>query len=250
MNLSSGLSLTVDEVLVAAGRSSNTGSLNLQAAGVQLGARGLIPVDDSFRTNVAHIYAAGDVIGFPALASTSMDQARRAVRHAFGLPNDAARSELLPHGIWTIPEVGMVGETEESLKRKGTPYVAGRASYADNARGRIIGDTTGFLKLIFRQSDLELVGVHIMGELGTDVVHIGMMAMLARAALTCSTSSASISLPWATSTSSRRSTPCATRGGLRRFRRRTSSFKPGRRRGLETTAVNIFGPRYQPTARP
>ena len=138
-------------------------------------------MDDSFRTNVAHIYAAGDVIGFPALASTSMDQARRAVRHAFGLVNDAARPDLLPHGIWTIPEVGMVGETEESLQRKGTPYVVGRASYADNARGRIIGDTRGFLKLVFRLPDLELVGVHVMGELGTDVVHIGMMAMLARA---------------------------------------------------------------------
>jgi NAD(P) transhydrogenase len=181
LKLSSGLVLTVDEVLVAAGRASNTARLNLQVAGVQLGDRGLIPVDDEFRTNVPHIHAAGDVIGFPALASTSMDQARRAVRSAFGLSNDAARIELMPHGIWTIPEVGMVGETEESLQRKGVEFVVGRASYADNARGRIIGDTRGFLKLIFRLSDLELVGVHVMGEQGTDVVHIGMMAMLARA---------------------------------------------------------------------
>ena len=181
LKLSSGVTLTVDEVLVAAGRASNTERLNLQAAGVQLGDRGLIPVDDAFRTNVPHIFAAGDVIGFPALASTSMDQARRAVRSAFGLSNDAARSELMPHGIWTIPEIGMVGETEESLKRKGIEYVVGRASYADNARGRIIGDTRGLLKLLFRLSDLELVGVHVIGEQATDVVHIGMMAMLARA---------------------------------------------------------------------
>jgi NAD(P) transhydrogenase len=181
LKLSSGVDLTVDEVLVAAGRASNTGSLNLPVAGVETGNRGLIPVDSEFRTNVAHIVAAGDVIGFPALASTSMDQARRAVRYAFGLPNDAARSDLMPHGIWTIPEIGMVGETEESLKAKGIEYVVGRASYADNARGRIIGDTRGFLKLLFRLSDLEMVGVHVIGEQATDVVHIGMMAMLARA---------------------------------------------------------------------
>ncbi|MGC8640792.1 MAG: FAD-dependent oxidoreductase [Isosphaeraceae bacterium] len=181
LKLSSGLILTVDEVLVAAGRASATGRLNLPAAGVQLGDRGLIPVDDQFRTNISHIYAAGDVIGFPALASTSMDQARRAVRFAFGLTNDAVRTELMPHGIWTIPEIGMVGDTEESLKRKGIEYVVGRASYAHNARGRIIGDTRGFLKLLFRLSDLEMVGAHVIGEQATDVVHIGMMAMLARA---------------------------------------------------------------------
>jgi NAD(P) transhydrogenase len=181
LELASGQSLTVDELLVAAGRASNTGNLNLPAAGVKTGDRGLILVDSEFRTNVAHIFAAGDVIGFPALASTSMDQARRAVRSAFGLSNDAARSELMPHGIWTIPEIGMVGETEQSLQQKGIEYIVGHASYADNARGRIIGDTRGFLKLIFRRSDLEMVGAHVIGELATDVVHIGMMAMLARA---------------------------------------------------------------------
>ena len=121
------------------------------------------------------------MIGFPALASTSMEQARRAVRHAFGLGVYTGTPQLLPHGIWTIPEIGMVGETEDSLKAKGIAYVVGRASYADNARGRICGDTHGFLKLLFRLPDLELLGAHIMGEQATDVVHIGMMAILAHA---------------------------------------------------------------------
>ncbi len=147
---------------------------------MQVGEHGLIAVDDSFRSNVPHIYAAGDVIGFPALASTSMEQARRAVRHAFGLGVYSGNPQILPHGIWTIPEIGMVGETEESLKDKKIDYVVGRASYADNARGRICGDTSGFLKLLFRLPDLELLGAHIMGELATDVVHIGMMTMIAR----------------------------------------------------------------------
>jgi NAD(P) transhydrogenase len=181
LTLTTGESLTVDEVLVAAGRKSNTWELNLAAAGVIAGDRGLIPVNDTFQTNVPHIYAAGDVIGFPALASTSMEQARRAVRHAFGKGIYTGIPQLLPHGVWTIPEVGMVGETEEALKRKGVEYVVGRASYADNARGRIIGDTQGFLKLLFRLPDMELVGVHVMGEQGTDVVHIGLLAMLSHA---------------------------------------------------------------------
>jgi NAD(P) transhydrogenase len=181
LKLSSGQELTVDEVLVSVGRHSNTESLNLPAAGVKVGDHGLIPVDSSFQTNVPHVYAAGDVIGFPALASTSMEQARRAVRHAFGLGVYTGTPQLLPHGIWTIPEIGMVGETEDSLKAKGIAYVVGRASYADNARGRICGDTHGFLKLLFRLPDLELLGAHIMGEQATDVVHIGMMAILAHA---------------------------------------------------------------------
>src|SRR6266478_6405556 len=125
------------------------------------------------------VYAAGDVIGFPALASTSMEQARRAVRHALGLAGSAI-SPLLPNGIYTIPEVSMVGETEESLKKKGVAYIVGRANYRENARGRIIGDLDGFLKLLFRQDDLKLIGVHIMGDLATDVVHIGLVAMMCK----------------------------------------------------------------------
>jgi NAD(P) transhydrogenase len=177
LSLSSGASLTVDAVLVAAGRKSNTGTLNLSLAGVTTGERGIVPVDKQFRTNVEHIYAAGDVIGFPALASTSMEQARRAVSHAMGREASAI-APLLPNGIYTIPEVSMVGETEESLKKQGVDYVAGRASYKDNARGRIIGDQDGFLKLLFRRDNMKLVGVHVMGELATEIVHIGLMAML------------------------------------------------------------------------
>jgi NAD(P) transhydrogenase len=173
----SGTTLTVDAVLVAAGRKSNIETLNLPVAGVTTGERGIIPVDDQYRTNVPHIYAAGDVIGFPALASTSMDQARRAVRHALGL-QVSILSPLLPNGIYTIPEVSMIGETEASLKKQGIDYVVGRARYEDNARGQIIGDKDGFLKLLFRRDNMKLVGVHVIGELATEIVHVGLMAML------------------------------------------------------------------------
>ena len=177
LTFASGNSLTVDAVLVAAGRQSNTERLDLAKAGVTTGKRGVIPVDKDYRTNIPHIYAAGDVIGFPALASTSMEQARRAVGHAFGL-KVSDLSPLLPNGIYTIPEVSMIGETEETLKKKGIAYVVGRSRYEDNARGQIIGDKDGFLKLLFRRDDMKLVGVHVIGELATEVVHIGLMAML------------------------------------------------------------------------
>jgi len=177
LSLSSDLWLTVDAVLVAAGRKSNTGRLNLPLAGVATGERGIIPVDEHFRTNVPHIYAAGDVIGFPALASTSMEQGRRATRHALGMEVNAI-SPLLPNGIYTIPEISMVGETEESLRKQGVDYVVGWARYKDNARGRIIGDEDGFLKLLFRRDNMKLAGVHVMGEQVTEIVHIGLMAML------------------------------------------------------------------------
>lgn len=180
LELSSGAVLTADAVLVAAGRQSNTAALRLETAGVQTGQRGIIAVNEHFQTNIENIYAAGDVIGFPALASTSMEQARRAVRHALGL-EESAISPLLPNGIYTIPEVSMVGETEESVKKKGIACLVGRANYRENARGRIIGDQDGFLKLLFRQEDLKLIGVHIMGELATEVVHIGLMAMMCNA---------------------------------------------------------------------
>jgi NAD(P) transhydrogenase len=178
LTLSSGLALTVAAVLVAAGRKSNTDTLNLAAAGIPVGARGLIVVDERFRTNVPHVYAAGDVIGFPALASTSMEQGRRAVLHAFGQRLRSEYPDLLPTGVYTIPEVGMVGETEQSLQQKSVPYVVGRCSYDATARGRIIGDANGFLKLIFRRGDMRLLGVHAVGEQATELVHIGLMAML------------------------------------------------------------------------
>ena len=178
LSLSSDTWLTVDAVLVAAGRKSNTGRLNLPSAGVNIGERGIITVDGQYRTNVPHIFAAGDVIGFPALASTSMEQGRRAARHALGL-EVAILSPLLPNGIYTIPEVGMVGDTEESLRKKGIDYVVGWARYKDNPRGQIIGDPDGFLKLLFRRDNMKLIGVHVMGEQATELVHIGLMVMLA-----------------------------------------------------------------------
>ena len=163
-------------MLVAAGRCSNTQELNLEAAGVTPGERGLIPVDGHFRTPVPHIYAAGDVIGAPALAATGMEQARVAVCHAFRLINKDI-SPLLPTGIFTIPEAGMVGETEQTLKKKGIPYIVGRADYSQNARGKIIGDDLGFLKLLYHASDLRLLGIHAIGEQAVELVHIGLVAM-------------------------------------------------------------------------
>lgn len=178
LDLSSGDQLKVDAILVAAGRRSNVEKLNLAAAGVTASERGLVQVDDQFRTQVPNIYAAGDVIGFPALASTSMQQARIAMRHAVGSTVTPDSFRLLPTGIYTIPEVGTIGETEDSLKAKGVDYIVGRGAYQDNARGRIIGDRHGFLKLLFRREDMKLLGVHAIGEQATDLVHIGMMAML------------------------------------------------------------------------
>lgn len=177
----SGLELKVEQVLVAAGRSSNTGKLNLAAAGLEPGPKGLVNVNSVYQTAVPHIYAAGDVIGFPALSATSAEQGRVAMCHAFDLRFKESMAPLLPTGIYTIPEVSMAGETEETLKQKNVAYVVGRASYADNARGQIIGDHSGMLKLLFRAEDMALVGVHVIGEQASEVVHIGMMTMLANA---------------------------------------------------------------------
>jgi NAD(P) transhydrogenase len=178
LTLSSDNQLTVDAILVAAGRTSNVEKVNLSAAGIIASDRGLIPVDNHFRTQAPNIYAAGDVIGFPALASTSMQQARIAMRHAVGSEVTPDSFRLLPTGIYTIPEVGTIGETEDSLRAKGVDYLVGRSAYQDSARGRIIGDQHGFLKLIFRREDMKLLGVHVLGEQATDLVHIGMMAMM------------------------------------------------------------------------
>ncbi len=126
-----------------------------------------------------HIYAAGDVIGFPALASTSMDQARVAMVHAFDLKYRGDVAQILPYGIYTIPECSMAGESEDALKEKGIPYVVGKATYANNARGKIIGDDKGFLKLLFAVDDMKLLGVHVIGEQATELVHVGLIALLA-----------------------------------------------------------------------
>ena len=181
LTLSSGAQLACSGVLVCAGRNSNTDDLNLAAAGLTPGKRGLMVVDAEYRTTVPHIFAAGDVIGSPALAATSVEQARMAMCRAFGLRYGVDLAPILPTGIYTIPEASMAGETEESLRVKGTDFIAGRARYANNPRGQIIGDETGFLKLLFRRDDLRLLGVHVVGEQATEVVHIGLIALLAGA---------------------------------------------------------------------
>ena len=181
LRLTSGGTIVVDTVLVAAGRVSSTAGLGLEEAGVAVGERGLIVVDRNYQTNVPHIYAAGDVIGFPALAATGMEQARVAMSHAFDLGFKPEVSPLLPNGIYTIPEVSMVGETEESAKEKGIECVVGKAVYRENARGAIMGDRHGFLKLLFRRDDMRLLGVHAIGEQASELVHVGLVAMLAGA---------------------------------------------------------------------
>ena len=178
LTLSGGSSVDCDAVLVCLGRSSNTATLNLAAVGLTPRKRGVIPVDAHYCTEVAHIYAAGDVIGAPALAATSMEQARVAMSHAFAINAKLDFAPLLPTGIYTIPEVSMVGDTEETLKQKGVDFIAGRARYADNPRGRIIGDDTGFLKLLFRRSDMRLLGVHVIGEQASELAHLGLLALL------------------------------------------------------------------------
>lgn len=178
LGLKSGTSVQSAAVLVAMGRTANTRGLGLEDAGVTFGERDRVLVNAHFQTSVPHIYAAGDVIGFPALASTGMEQARVAIAHAFALYPKDALAPTLPYGLYTIPELSMAGETEELLKKQGVPYVVGRASYATNARGQIIGDGGGFLKLIFRREDMKLLGVHVLGESASELVHIGLTAIL------------------------------------------------------------------------
>jgi NAD(P) transhydrogenase len=179
LTLESGRIVRTEAVLVAAGRRSNTTSLNLAAAGVTPGERGDLKVDEHYRTVVPHIYAAGDVIGFPGLASTGMQQARRAMTIAFGTADDLPARNILPSAVYTIPEVAMAGDTEQAVQAAGVDYVVGHARYTDNPRGCIIGEKEGFLKLIFRREDLKLLGVHAIGELASELAHIGLIAMAA-----------------------------------------------------------------------
>jgi NAD(P) transhydrogenase len=181
VRLRSGTVLTTHTILVSSGRSGNTEDLGLDAIGVNVTDRGRIKVNEFYQTSVPHIYAAGDVIGFPALASTSMEQARIAMVHAFKLGYRSGLAQIVPYGIYTIPECSMAGETEESLVRERVPYVAGRARYANHARGQIIGDQSGFLKLLFHEDTGKLLGVHIIGEQATEIVHVGLTALLLEA---------------------------------------------------------------------
>ena len=177
LTMKSGKALEAEAALFAAGRRAAVDGLALEKACLTLNDRGYIAVDENYRTQVPHIYAAGDVIGFPALASTSMEQGRVAVCHAFGLKYKQRVASLLPMGIYTIPEISAAGESEESCKEKGIDYCVGRALYENNARGHITGDTAGMLKLIFARSDRKLLGVSIIGESATELIHIGMMVL-------------------------------------------------------------------------
>ena len=181
ITMKSGHTFAVDIVLAATGRDGATKDMGLEAIGITPSNRGLISVNEHYQTAVPHIYAAGDVIGFPALASTSMEQARIAMAHAFDLKYKEKLAPILPYGIYTIPECSMAGETEESLTKAGVDYVCGHAYYRTNARGEIIGDQDGFLKLIFRTDDMRLLGVHIIGEQASELVHIGLTALLSGA---------------------------------------------------------------------
>jgi NAD(P) transhydrogenase len=173
MELSTGDELAVDRLLIAAGRSGCTADLGLEHVGVKLGKRGCIEVDKDFRTSAPSVFAVGDVVGFPALASTSMEQARLAVANAFGLAYRAESSSLLPYGVYTIPEVSCVGLSEEDAIAKGLSVVVGRGLYKNCARGEICGDTSGLVKLVFDRATRTLLGAHCVGDSATELIHIG-----------------------------------------------------------------------------
>jgi NAD(P) transhydrogenase len=166
--------LTADVVLVSTGRLGNAASLGLGTVGVRCNDRGFIQVDAHYRTGAPNIYAAGDVIGFPALASASMEQARVAVCHAFDLKYKREVSKVMPYGVWTIPEIATVGESEDALHARGVPYEIGRASFRLNPRGQIIGETDGFVKLVFHPEDQRVLGVTIVGDGACELIHVGM----------------------------------------------------------------------------
>jgi NAD(P) transhydrogenase len=179
LRLAGGEALEADIALFAAGRQSNVAGLGLEAIGVELGTRGAVTVDAHYRTTVPNVYAAGDVIGFPALASTAMEQARVAMVHAFGLGYKDRMSPVLPLAVYTIPEIAMVGATEEACVAQGLDYRVGRAPYEQNPRGQIMGDLAGMVKLVFAARDKKLLGVHHIGELSSELVHIGAQVLTA-----------------------------------------------------------------------
>jgi NAD(P) transhydrogenase len=172
IHLGSGKQIVTEKALYSVGRTGSTEKLNLPAAGLQADSRGRIEVNDCYQTSVPHIYAVGDIIGFPSLASISMEQGRVAACHAFGVEAKSV-PHLFPYGIYTIPEISMVGHTEQVLTEQGIPYEVGKAQYREIARGQILGDSSGLLKLIFHLDTRELLGVHIIGEGASELVHIG-----------------------------------------------------------------------------
>jgi len=174
--LDSGKRIPAEVVLYAAGRQGETGDLDLEIAGLDANERGYIEVGPDFRTAVDHIYAAGDVIGWPSLAATSMEQGRLAAAHALDQPTHSM-SELLPFGIYTIPEISFVGRNEEELTEAACPYEVGISRYRELARGQILGDSYGMLKLLVSLEDRTLLGVHVLGTNATELVHIGQAVM-------------------------------------------------------------------------
>jgi NAD(P) transhydrogenase len=176
-NLKSNKRISGDALLYAVGRQGNVDELDLAAAGLDADERGRIAVDAEYRTRVSNIFAVGDVIGFPSLASVSMEQGRIAAGAAFGvkIPSNPA---AYPYGIYTIPEISFIGKTEEKLTEEDVPYEVGVAYYRETARGQIRGDTTGRLKLIFHRETRELLGVHIIGEGAAELVHIGQAVLV------------------------------------------------------------------------
>lgn len=174
--LASGKQIPAETVMYSAGRQGQTDHLDLHNAELEADNRGRIFVDDNFQTKVPHIYAVGDVIGFPALAATSMEQGRLAAYHAFGEASDGI-TDLQPIGIYSIPEVSYVGATEVELTKNSVPYEVGVARYRELARGQIAGDSYGMLKLLVSTQDLKVLGVHIFGTSATEMVHIGQAVM-------------------------------------------------------------------------
>ena len=174
--LDSGKRIPADTVMYSAGRQGATDTLNLESAGLEADDRGRIKVGPDFRTSVDHIYAVGDVIGFPALAATSMEQGRLAAYHAFGEPFNSL-IDLQPIGIYTIPEISFCGQTEDTLTRSSVPYEVGISRYRELARGQIVGDTYGMLKLLVSTDTRRLLGVHVFGTQATELVHLGQAYM-------------------------------------------------------------------------
>ena len=174
--LASGKRIPADTVMYSAGRQGQTDDLDLPAAGLSADSRGRITVDEFFQTSVPHIYAVGDVIGFPALAATSMEQGRLAAHHACGEPVHSAH-QLQPIGIYSIPEISFIGKTEDELTHECVPFEVGVSRYRELARGQIIGDSYGVLKLLVSPEDRKLLGVHVFGTGATELVHIGQAVM-------------------------------------------------------------------------
>jgi NAD(P) transhydrogenase len=176
-NLESKKKVQGDALLYAVGRQGNVDELNLAAVGIESDSRGRIPVDKDFRTKNQSIFAAGDVIGFPSLASVSMEQGRISAARAFGDETIVSNPSFYPYGIYTIPEISFIGKTEEQLTEEDVPYEVGVAYYREIARGQIRGDTTGRLKLIFHRENHSVLGVHIIGEGASELLHIGQAVM-------------------------------------------------------------------------